>query len=133
MRARFPRVVQPNGFIERDLSLSMASDRYHVTNVKDLLRLYEIARESWLRPYIRGGVTFLRGLVARDGIEHLLRRSPYFMEVVDVLELYSRLIEPVPAAEIDAVRTGVFSAMGGCSLEGEMLGSDPIGRPPCAE
>ena len=52
----YPRIVHPCGFIERDLTLSMLSDRYHVINLKDLLTLYRQQPDEWLRPYIKKGI-----------------------------------------------------------------------------
>ena len=40
LKRLFPRLVFPDGFIDRDLTLSVASDHYHNTNLKDLLTLY---------------------------------------------------------------------------------------------
>lgn len=127
LQERYPRLVHPNGFIDRDLSLSCASDRYHVTNLKDLLLLYELTGEKWLEVYIVGAMEFIRGYLSRRGLENALGGSPYFIEVVDIMVLYSRLIQPLPAAEIESVRNGVLRTTGAYSLEAELACLGPLG------
>jgi hypothetical protein len=112
-RARFPRLVQPNGLIERDLTLSFVSDRYHIINLKDLLHLYHVRRLPWLAECIRRGVEFTRGL----DLTRALRHSPYYVEWIDVLLLYDRLIEPVPDEELAGAEDAIREVRGGYSLD----------------
>jgi len=112
LRERFPQLVQPGGFIERDLSLLRFSDGYLVINLKDLLQLYELQPADWLVPFIREGVGFARRL----DFEKALRSNKLFVEWPDVLQLYGRLIEPVPAAEIDAAIQVLARVCEGVSL-----------------
>jgi hypothetical protein len=58
-KERWPRLVLPNGYIERDLTAAAFSDFYHVQNVKDLLALERLAPAAWMRPVIDAGVTWL--------------------------------------------------------------------------
>jgi hypothetical protein len=109
--------VQPGGFTERDLTLTFASDRYHVINLKDLLTLYQQEPLAWLRPCIEDGTAFVRGFVGDLGITAAVERSPYYIELVDVLYLYDKLIEPVPFEEMGAVEAGVYQQTGGYSLD----------------
>ena len=117
VRRRFPRFVQPGGFTERDLTLSFASDRYHVINLKDFLTLYQQEPLAWLRPYIEGGAAFVRRFVRDLGVAAAVERSPYYIELIDILYLYDKLIEPVPSEEIGAVEEGIHQQTGGCSLD----------------
>jgi hypothetical protein len=121
IRRSYPRLVMPNGFIERDLNLTKASDRYHVINIKDLLMLYDLDREEWLVPYIVNGVQFLRNIIKQCTLETLLRRSPYYIEYIDILILYSGLIEKVSDEELQTVETTIANETGGFSLDSTTL------------
>jgi hypothetical protein len=78
-----PRLVMPDGFIERDLTLSVRSKKYHILNLKDLLLLYQLTNQDWLRPYIVAGLS--SGKTADLARE--LKKSPYFLEWLDILQL----------------------------------------------
>jgi hypothetical protein len=116
-RRRFPRLVQPEGFIERDLTRSFASDRYHIINTKDLLLLYQQKPLAWLRPFIGNGTTFAREFVHRLGVAAAVRRSPFYIELIDILCLYDALIEPVTSEEMDSVEERIYQQTGGYSLD----------------
>jgi hypothetical protein len=113
LRQRYPRLVQPSGFIERDLSLAFASHGYHVLNLKDLLVLYDQTRLNWLVPYIEGGMRYLRGL----DWDRWMQRDPLFVELPDVLQLYDRLISSVPQNEVHRVEEALNKVKGGVSLD----------------
>jgi len=117
VRARYPRFVQPNGFIDRDLTVEIASDRYHVTNLKDLLTLYLQRPLPWLVPYIKNGFEFLLGYLEDMGIEEAIRRSPYFIEVAEILSMYDKVVKPVPDKEFLGIIEGILRATGGYSLD----------------
>ena len=114
---RFQRVVQPGGFIERDLTLSMASDSYHIVNLKDLLTLYEQASFDWLRPYIVNGTAFIRKLVHKIDITNAIRHSPLYIEFIDMLYLYHKFIEHVSSEEINSLEGKIYQQTGGVSLD----------------
>ena len=113
----FPRLTLPGGFIDRDLTLSVASDHYHTLNLKDLLTLYRQRPEPWLRDYIKDGFKFIFGIVRGWGLDKAVLRSPYYFEFIDVLHLYDRLIEPLPAQEISRIKETLKGSTGGCSLD----------------
>ncbi len=113
----FPRFVLPQGFIERDLTLTVAADNYHNTNLKDLLTLYQQAPYPWLRPYIQNGFTFERDLVRTLGLSRAVENSPYYFEFIDILDLYDRLIEPLPDGELALAENTLYKSTGGCSLD----------------
>jgi hypothetical protein len=117
VRRRHPRILQPGGFVERDLTLSFASDRYHIINLKDLLTLYQQEPLAWLRPCIEDGVAFARGFVRDFGVGAAIARSPYYIELIDILYLYDKLIEPVPSEEMRCVEAGIHQQTGGYSLD----------------
>jgi hypothetical protein len=114
---KYPRLVHPNGFIERDLTLSYASDRYHITNIKEMLKLYAFEKPEWLKSYIIDGFDFIRYYVRKKGIRNVVRSSPYYIEIIDILALYSQLIEEIPRAYIETIRQGIFEETGGYSIE----------------
>jgi hypothetical protein len=113
VQRKYPRLVYSNGFIERDLTVSCVSDNYHIINLKDLLTLYKQKSVNWLSPIIRKGVEWTRKL----DLEKSLKRSPFFIEWIDVLYLYNELIEPVPMEEIKRVEEIIFNQTGGYSLD----------------
>ena len=84
IRRRFPRLVYPNGFIERDMASSMLADDYHVLNVKDLLALYALDPHPWLKNVLDRAFSFLLSLDLEKGRE----RSPLFLEASDVFAMY---------------------------------------------
>jgi hypothetical protein len=113
----FPRLAQPGGFIERDLARTIASDNYHVINLKDLLTLYQQVPFTWLRPFIVDGIIFVRNLVNDLTVINALERSSYYIELLDVLYLYDKLIEQIPSEEINSLKEKIFYQTGGLSLD----------------
>jgi hypothetical protein len=117
LRARYPRFVQPNGFIERDLTVEMASYRYHVTNVKDLLTLYLQRPLPWLEGYIKEGFGFLIDYLDDVGIGQAIENSSYFIEVAEILSMYNKAVEPVGQKTLSATLAGILERTGGYSLD----------------
>jgi len=117
IKAKYPRIVLPGGFIERDINLSMLSDRYHIINVKDLLTLYMICRDHRLIPYIQDGVQFVETIIKKKSFNSLLRRSPYYIEYLDILQLYNDFIEPVPDDKLSEIENIMFETIGATSLD----------------
>ena len=117
----YPRLVHPNGMVERDLTLSLASDNYHVTNIKDLLMLYQLEPLTWLEQYIIKGTFFLRNYVQDLGIESAVKRSSYYIEFIDILYLYDKIIEPIAAEEITALKDDLYRVIQGYSLDFDAL------------
>jgi hypothetical protein len=128
----FPRLVLPGGFIDRDLTLSVASDHYHNINVKDLLTLYQQTPDPWLRDYIKNAFGFSSRLVRTWGLDKAVLRSPYYFEFMDILHLYDRLIEPLPPQEIARIEETLQRGSGGYSLDyyaSELVRGDALTRP----
>jgi hypothetical protein len=117
LQEKYPRLVQPGGFIERDLSITMVSLNYQITNIKDLLKLYDACRADWLREYIVEGVSFLRKLIKQFGLRSLIRTKPYYVEVIDIFSLYANLIERLPSEYITSIENEIFKEINGYSLE----------------
>ena len=107
----------PDGFIDRDLTLSAASDHYHNINVKDLLTLYQHTPYPWLSDYIKNGFGFSSRLIRTWGLDKAVLRSPYYFEFMDILDLYHRLIEPLPPEEIARMEETLQRGTGGYSLD----------------
>jgi len=114
---KYPRLVYENGFIERDLTLSMMSARYHIINVKDLLLLYMADPNPQLLPFIEKGVRFIDDFLTLNTLENALNESPYFIEYLDILYLYSRLFEKIDVSKIEYVEKAIVEVMGGSSLD----------------
>jgi hypothetical protein len=117
LKCLFPRLVFPHGFIDRDLTLSVASDHYHNTNMKDLLTLYQQKPDPWLRDYIKDGFRFSFDLVRTWGLDKAVLKSPYYFEFMDILHLYDRLIEPLSLQEIARMEETLQRGSGGYSLD----------------
>jgi len=118
---KYPRLVHSNGFIERDLSLSFVSDKYHITNVKELLKLYDLEKPQWLKPYIIGGLNFIKQYIAKKGLRNVLQKSPYYIEVMDIFALYSHIIEELPPDYMESINREITKLIGGgTSIEYEI-------------
>jgi len=117
VRIRYPRIVQGTGFMERDLTHATVSDPYHVINVKDFLTLYQQERITWLRPYIENSVSFTRGLLDRLDLTNAVARSSFYIEFMDILYLYGRIIDDVSIEEMKLAEDKIFRQSGGYSLD----------------
>ena len=113
----YPRIVHPCGFIERDLTLSMLSDRYHVINLKDLLTLYRQQPDEWLRPYIKKGINVLQEYVKNNNLADAIQRSLYFIETIDTFYLYDKYIEKICYDELKKIENVIYEKTGGYSLD----------------
>ena len=132
LKRLFPRLVFPEGFIDRDLTLSAASDHYHNTNMKDLLTLYQQTPDPWLCDYIKNGFRFSFDLVRTWGLDKAVLRNPYYFEFMDILHLYDRLIEPLPPQEIARMEETLRRGSGGYSLDyyaSELVRGEVLTRP----
>ncbi len=89
LKKRFPRLLMPNGFIERDLSHSALSDFYHFRNLEDILILYNLTRADWLLDIVTRSVRYSvdSRLAAR-----VMDREPKAMLFLDTLLLYAGII-----------------------------------------
>lgn len=117
VRRQFPRIVYPGGFTERDLTRCFFSDRYHITNLKDFLTLYQQVPSPWLRSYIENGVTFVRNFLVKLDLTNALASSPYYIELIDILYVYDKLIERVKPEEMNSVKEAIYQQTGGYSLD----------------
>ncbi len=117
VRRIFPRIVLPGGFIERDLNLNFFMHSYNIINLKDLLILYQQVPFNWLRPYIKNGLEFERRFFNKLDITNALTRSPFFIEYIDILHLYNKLIEHVPPDEMESIEKKIYQKTGGYSLD----------------
>ena len=117
VRRKFPRIVHPGGFTERDISRVFFSDRYHITNIKDLLTLYQLEPFPWLRSYIENGVAFVRKFLDKSDLITALTLSPYYIELIDILYIYDVLIAHVTPEEMDSVKDAIYQQSGGYSID----------------
>jgi len=89
LKKKFPRIVMPNGFIERDLSHSMLSDFYHFLNIEAMLVLYSRTKTDWLLKQIKKSVEYSTGTGLAG---YVFKREPKAMLFLDTLLLYSGII-----------------------------------------
>ena len=83
--------------------------------------LYELAPTSWLRPYIINGTSFLKSFIRDLGLDSALKRSPYYIEFIDILFLYDKLIEPISPEEISVLKVEMYGSVHGYSLDHNTL------------
>jgi hypothetical protein len=117
VRRQFPRLVHPGGFTARDLTLSFVSDGYHITNLKDFLTLYEQEPFTWLRPYIENGYEFVRKFLNKLDLTNAVARHPHYIELVDILYLYNKLIEHIPSEQMHSAEKKIYQQTSGYSLD----------------
>jgi len=91
LKKRFPRLLMPNGFIERDLSHSTLSDFYHFRNLEDILILYNLTRADWLLCIVTKS---LRYSVDSRLAACVIDRDPKAILFLDTLVLYSAIADP---------------------------------------
>ena len=114
---KYPRMVYPSGFIERDLSFSEMSKRYHILNVKDLLSLYKDDPNKVILSYIKGGVAYIKTEFKTKSLEKHLTESPFFIEYEDVLYLFGKLVKPVKPEDLESCERSIINTLGGVSLD----------------
>jgi hypothetical protein len=90
LKKSFPRLVMPNGFIERDLSHSALSDFYHFRNLEDILILYKLTRADWLREIITKSVKYT---VDSSLADYVISNEPKAILFLDILILYSVIVD----------------------------------------
>ena len=113
VRRQFPRLVYPGGWIDRDLTISCFNEIYQMSNLKDLLTLYQQMPLSWLVPYIKNNFNFLRKFLFQLGLKNALESSPYYIEFMDVLYMYDKYIEEIDHEEINCVKEAIYRQTGG--------------------
>jgi hypothetical protein len=124
LRGVNPGLVFGNGYLDRDLGATMLADEYHVINLKDLLELYSLDPEPWLRKVIENAAGFASSL----DFGRSLARSPIWSEWADVLEAW-----PPDLIDLDidreSVNAQIFDRLGGLSLDAfcHRSGLDPPG------
>jgi len=90
LKKKFPRLLMPNGFIERDLSYSALSDFYHFRNLEDILILYNLTRADWLLEIVTKSVKYT---VDSRLADYVLSREPKAILFLDILLLYSDIVD----------------------------------------
>lgn len=117
LRRQFPRIVQPGGFTERDLTLVFFSHSYHISNMKDFLTLYHQESMPWLRHYIEEGVKFICEFVQKMGVSNALRSGVHYVELIDVLYLHNELFGDQFILDINLLEQKIYHETGGFSLD----------------
>jgi len=84
----FPRILMPDGYIERDLSFAHLSDFYHMQNLKDLIVIYHYTNDQYLLEVIERGIhmTLKTGLM-----KYLAGYDPQAVMFLDVLAGAARI------------------------------------------
>lgn len=117
VRRRFPRLAYPGGWIDRDLTISCFSENYQVTNLKDFLTLYKQVPLPWLLPYIKDNFDVLRKFLCQFGLTNALESSPYYIEFIDVLYMYDKIIGEIDEEEILNAKEAVRQKVNGTSVD----------------
>jgi hypothetical protein len=100
LKTRFPRLVMPGGYIDRELSLQTWAYDYLAVNLMDLVRAGHGPRRAAFMPYIDGILEFCtRTGIARRWLEHERRTYAvgFYAEALVLLGLYA------PRPETDAL------------------------------
>ena len=100
LKTRFPRLVMPGGYIDRELSLQTWAYDYLAVNLMDLVRATRGPRRATLMPYIDGILQYCRRTgIARRWLEHKGRAYAvgFYAEALILLSLFA------PRPEIDAM------------------------------
>ena len=100
LKTRFPRLVMPGGYIDRELSLQTWAYDYLAVNLMDLVRAAHGARRAAFMPYIDGILEYcMRTGIARRWLEHKGRAYAvgFYAEALVLLSLSA------PRPEIDAM------------------------------
>ena len=90
LKKKSPRLLMPNGFIERDLSHSALSDFYHFRNLEDILILYNLTKADWLLNIITKSIKYT---VHSRFADYVLSREPKAILFLDIILLYSDMVD----------------------------------------
>jgi len=90
LKKKYPRLIMPNGFIERDLAYSALSDFYHFRNLEDILILYNLTNADWLLKIVKKSVKYT---VQSRLAEYVLTREPKAILFLDILLVYSDIVD----------------------------------------
>ncbi len=90
MKRRFPRLVMPNGFVERDLCYAHWSNFYNALNLKVLLILYGQTGCEQLVETISSGVNYC---LASGIIEYTTLYGSRPAQFIEILFMYAALID----------------------------------------
>lgn len=90
MKRRFPRLVMPNGFVERDLCYSHWSNFYNALNMKVLLILYGQTGCEQLVETISSGANYC---LASGIIEYTTQYGSRPAQFIEILFMYAALID----------------------------------------
>ncbi|TCV88122.1 hypothetical protein [Sulfurirhabdus autotrophica] len=100
LKTRFPRLVMPGGYIDRELSLQTWAYDYLAVNLMDLVRAEHGTQRAAFMPYIKGILHFCAKTgIARRWLEHKGRSYAlgFYAEALYLLSLHG------PDQEIDAM------------------------------
>jgi hypothetical protein len=111
IRRGAPRLVFPNGYLDRDLGRTMLADEYHIVNLKELIGFYRVEPRQWIRPVIDQAYTFAASL----DFSRALERHPIWVEWSDVVAVWGSR-GPVRVDD-DVVGRSIRESLGGSSLD----------------
>jgi hypothetical protein len=81
----YPRLVMPNGYIDRHLSLIGFSYNYHFVNLWDLVRIYRYRPEPWIRKVIDQGISYtLRSNLSKYSFQNKFHNLELVGEIFQV-------------------------------------------------
>jgi hypothetical protein len=86
----FPRIVIPNGYIERDISASNINTPYHFITLRDMLKLYSRVKEDWLKKILSKSIKYTTN---SSIIEEIGLQNPKASSLQGIMLLYSSMID----------------------------------------
>ncbi|NQE05721.1 hypothetical protein C5S32_07615 [ANME-1 cluster archaeon GoMg1] len=116
----YPRLVMPNGYIDRHLSLIGFSYNYHFVNLWDLVRIYRYRPEPWLRKVIDQGINYtLRSNLSKYAFQNKFQN----LELVgEIFQVYAAITPSFARDTLAAILTRLKQV--GCGVTPGLLGFD---------
>jgi hypothetical protein len=129
IKARWPRLVMPDGFIDRDLTLGTTVWSYHLSNLFDLLTVYPLSRDQRILDAVRAGVQFCTDTAFLDYLAAV--RDPVVPYLIDCLMMLSRIPGAVEPNRISALARRILQW--GYWPTPAAAGADPCVTPVCVQ
>ena len=116
----YPRLVMPNGYIDRHLSLIGFSYTYHFVNLWDLVRIYRYRPEPWIRKVIDKGINYT---LHSNLSEYAFQNKFHNLELVgEIFQVYAAITPSFERDTLAAILTRLKQT--GCGVTPGLLGFD---------
>ena len=116
----YPRLVMPNGYIDRHLSEKGFSYNYHFVNLWDLVGIYRYRPEPWIREVIDQGINYtLRSNLSK----YAFQSKPTNLELVgEIFQVYAAITPGFDRGTLAAILIRLKQI--GCGVTPGLLGVD---------